>query len=79
MINLQEVKWFGLVSMFMGAIIFIVTAFWDNMVGIQVVHHDGYGLGQILVMATSGIYTLWAYFIHLKWREYLKMVHGLNA
>ena len=78
-VNLKEVQRFSEVSMVMGSLVFIVACVWDNVIGITAYHNEGYGWMQIMVLATSGLYTLWAYFIHLKWKEYLKMVHGLNA
>ena len=75
-IKLEEVQHFGLVSMFIGLGIFVFTASWDGVAGIHINHNQGYGWMQVLGMASSGMYSLWAYSIHLKWKEYRKHIHG---
>ena len=75
-VHLKEVQHFGLVSMFIGFGVFLFIGFWDGIAGIHVNHNQGYGWMQVLGMASSGIYSLWAYSIHLKWKEYIKHIHG---
>ena len=78
-VNLKEVQRFSEVSMVMGVMVFLFFAFFDIIAGVQINHNKGYGYQQILVMAGSGLYTFWSYCIHLKWKAYLKQIHGLNA
>ena len=78
-VNLKEVQRFSEVSMVMGSLVFVVACVWDNVIGITTNHNSGYGWMQILVIVSSGLYTLWSYCIHLKWKAYLKQIHGLNA
>lgn len=77
-IKLEEVEHFGFVSMLMGIIVFIIACSWDNLLGITMNHHTGYGWFQMTVMAGSGLYSMWAYTINLKWREYQKKIHRLE-
>ena len=79
-IKLEEVQQFGLVSCFLGAIICITVCSWDMIAGRMFWRHSlGLGWQQILLIAASGIYTFWAYCIHLKWKEYRKMIHKMGA
>ena len=59
-IKLKEVEWFSLVSMVLGIAIFIVLCFWDTIAGDRIRHNEGYGYLQILGMAGSGLYSMWA-------------------
>ena len=77
-VNLKEVQRFSEVSMVMGSLVFIVACVWDNVIGVTANHHEGLGYMQVLVIAASGLYTLWSYTIHLKWKEYLKQIHNLG-
>jgi len=77
-IKLDEVEYFGLVSTAVGVIVFIVVCSWDSLVGITVNHHNGYGWMQILIIASSGLYSMWALAINRKWSEYRKKIHSLE-
>ena len=78
-IKLEEVQWFGFVSMLMGMCVFVIACIWDNVIGVTAHHNEGYGAFQITVIAASGLYTFWAYSVHLKWKEYRKMIHKMGA
>jgi len=77
-IKLKEAEWFYLVSTIIGIGIFIFACTWDSLLGITMNHHSGYGWFQILVMAASGLYSLWALTLRSTWNEYQKKIHGLE-
>jgi len=78
-IQLKEVQHFGLVSMILSAIVCLFAISWDFTVGSYVItRHDGYGYMQILVIAGSGLYSLWAWTIHLKFKQYIKLIHNFT-
>ena len=67
-IKLEEVEWFGLVSTILGVITFITISCWDGISGSMLWQHsEDYGLGQIVGMAGSGLYSMWALAINRKW------------
>lgn len=68
-LKINSIEGFALVSMVMGATIFMVTLFFDQLVGVQVAHNEGLGLGQILVLAASGLYVFWGYCMVRTWGE----------
>ena len=75
-IKIKEVAQFALVSMYIGVTIFLIICFWDNLIGIQAPNNKGYGTAQIVGMAVSGLYSLWAWNINMKWNAYIKQIHG---
>ena len=77
-VNLKEVQRFSEVSMVMGSCVFVVACVWDNVIGVTTNHNEGYGWMQILVIAGSGLYTLWAWKVHYVWKKYSKMIHKLG-
>ena len=79
-IKLEEVKWFGLVSTFIGVAIFIVACSFDLIAGKMAwQHQEGLGTGQVLLMAMSGIYSMWALSINVKWKKYIWKIHRIVA
>jgi hypothetical protein len=77
-IKLKEAEWFYLVSTVIGVGVFVFACSWDSMVGITINHNHGYGWMQILIIATSGMYLLWALTLRSTWNEYQKKIHGLE-
>lgn len=78
MIEPKEVEWFGLVSMWFGMIVFVVVCSWDAVAGSMLLQHSaGLGWQQIVVLSFSGLYSLWAWSINAKWKEYQKMIKGM--
>ena len=79
-IKLREVEVFGLVSTILGVAIFITVAFWDVICARMYWRHaEGYGLWQVVMMAGSGLYSMWALAIRAKWSSYIKKIHKLSA
>lgn len=77
-IILKEVEWFGLVSTLGGVIVFIAACSWDMWLGVSMNHYEGYGWRQILTMAVSGLYSMWALSIWDKWHGYQQKIHGMK-
>ena len=75
----KEVEYFGLASMIIGVCVFIFACSWDSVLGITVNHAQGYGWMQILVIASSGLYSLWAFTINRNWNEYRKKIHKMGV
>jgi len=75
-IQLKEVQHFGFVSMILSGMVCLFAISWDFTVGSYVItRNNGYGWMQILVIAGSGLYSLWAWLIHLKYKDYIAKIH----
>lgn len=68
-IKLNEVEGFAIVSMILGATVFLTAAFWDLVATEQIAHHEGFGWQQVTIMALSSLYVFWGYIIQKKWKE----------
>jgi hypothetical protein len=77
-IELNEVDRFAFVSMIISMVMFLIGLFWDGLVGVHVAHHEGLGLGQIIWCTFWGIYSIWAWSINSKWRNYIKQIHKIG-
>lgn len=79
-IKLEEVELFGLISTILGIAIFITVCFWDVICGRMFWRHsEGYGAWQILMMAGSGLYSMWGLSMKIKWAEYIKKIHKIGG
>lgn len=68
-VKTNELELHFIVSAIVGAMMFLVGAFWDGIIGVKVPHHEGWGIWQILWCAGWGMLTLWSYFMATKWGE----------
>ena len=75
-IKLREIAKFSFVSMYLGIALFCAILAWDRFAGVHVAHNEGLGWMQILALAGSGMYSMWAWAINLKWEDYIKKIHG---
>ena len=76
--DIVTIEWFAFISMLLGLAVFCIACSWDNLIGITMHHNKGYGWFQILVIATSGVYTGVALAINRLLHNYVKKIRGFN-
>ncbi len=68
-LKINSVEAYAWAGVAFGSMVFLIATFWDNIAGIQIRHHQGYGWQQILVMAASGLFAFWGVCVARNWGE----------
>jgi len=65
----NDVELYASCGVLLSTALFLVMLFWDNICGVHVAHHSGYGWRQIVGMAVFGLYAFWGWYICNRWGE----------